>query len=78
MTDHPHASIISLWGSIAGFARDLSDAGEVQVSPDNARKMIKHGIPEKHWHAAAAAATKCGFEGVTYAALAELAKGATA
>lgn len=74
MTDHPHASVISRWGSIAGFARDLSEAGDAQVSPDNARKMIKHGIPEKHWHAAAAAAAKCGFEGVSYAALAELAR----
>lgn len=69
-----HADIIALWPTAAAFARDVSTP-TATMSPANARQIRKRGIiPPKFWHGVAAAAANCGFEGISYARLAEMAR----
>jgi hypothetical protein len=61
-----HQDIIGLWKKAAHFGRAIG------VKPNNARMMVRLGIPQKHFEAVVDAAAKAGFEGVTYALLCRL------
>lgn len=73
---HPHNSIIWLWPTASEFAKAVSkhlDEGEVCTS-NNVRIMRLRGIPPKFWTAVVAAVADAGFDPITYANLAEMAK----